>query len=177
MTEENLEKLNYQIGSDPTYNNKGYFGYTSEVGRGIANYCEFEDSELLSLDSQTIFTWIGKLHNTAIANNLKLLGINATPKSFCLQFDGRLDPGETLNVLQNVCSSVADVAVAESLPIEALADCGAHHRCLSDEAQQQSRHDWIDMDFVTDWINRIDKLTPVLESNRFFDDLKLLAEV
>ena len=91
--------------SSPSYATRGHFGYTSEVGRCIANYYGLDDSELIFLGSHKVFTWLGKLCNTAIAKSLEAQGIEATPKSFCLQIDAQIDTADVLKVLRTACTS------------------------------------------------------------------------
>ena len=70
----------------PEYTSKSGQGFSADVGVCISSLLGVSEFELLCLTPSFAFTWLGKLHNVALANSMRTEGLNPRPRSFGIEF-------------------------------------------------------------------------------------------
>jgi len=137
--------------------------YAFDMGVSIANYLNIESTELVAICRPThvhVMTWLGKLLNAALAKSFQRLGREAASASFAIT----LPPTPTSGVLTYLREAVEDALANNPLSgvkVENLVDVGPYFDMLSSAAKLRARMDWLDRQFLEDWINRIQELRVV----------------
>jgi ATP-dependent Lhr-like helicase len=161
----------------PEYSGKAGPGYSGDTGACLARFLDFCDSKLILLRPGFVFTWFGRLYNTILCNCLEPTGSILQPKSFGIDFGRNVECEVVLDALRRAIESVERRAVKYDFPLEALADCGAHHGLLGSQQRGECRKDWVDEKFLRQWIDRIEICKPLDANDPRIDTLRLLAAV
>lgn len=143
--------------TSPLYRSKRGLGFGSDVGICLARLLGVPPVELVALHSQFIFTWLGIVHNMAISEVLNSIGVSSTPATFGIQFADQKNDAELLAAIRDAVNRLVSSRSSLESPISHLVDGGAHQHLLGEELVRASQNNWIDFQYLKDWINKIER--------------------
>ena len=161
----------------PEYSAKAGPGYSGDVGACIARFLDLGQSELIVLQPGFLFTWFGRLHNAVLANCLSSSEFSLKARSFGIELGHSIRCDAVLDAVRRAIERLEKRSIKFDFPLEALADCGAHHGLLGRQQREQCRVDWVDIDFMLQWIKGVSVCRTVAIDDPRYQVLRLLAAV
>lgn len=149
--------------------------YAFDIGAALAKRFGIDSNTLVTLrvgKSIVIMTWLGRLLNKVLAESIGRHGINVADGSFHLTVEG-ISVDDVLDLLRQAVTDVTTNNPLAKINLERLIDIGPHFKLLSPTEQAKAREDWLDAEFLREWINQIDNVRVVNVSSP--DGIDLLA--
>lgn len=152
--------------------------YSSDLGASLAAFLGIEPSVLAVMqigDSLLVMTWLGRLLNSVLAAGLRQRGQQVTEGSFHLT----IKDGQEGSIGQTLHRAVDDVLLKNPLgamAVERMVDLGPHFNCLSPSFQNAAREDWLDGEFLRNWIEGIREVKLIPAGSPLGDDLLSLTQ-
>lgn len=151
--------------------------YSFDVGASIAGLLGIEPTSLAVLrigDDLVLMTWLGRLFNRVLAEGLRRRGSEVVDGSFHLAVKGITEDG-LLELLRQTVKDVASKNPLAAIMPEKMVDFGPHFEQLSPMLQDKARKDWLDVEFLENWIKGIRELQTVPTDSELAADLLALA--
>ena len=133
--------------------------YAYDIGACLSGYFNIPEKEIWNIRKDArnhVWTWLGKLMNTCLAAGIQRQGIPVSAGPFHLRFE--CDTEKILQVIQSAIDEVDARNPLSNLMPEQMVDLGPHLRSLSPSQQEQAREDWLDIDFLRIWGQRIQQV-------------------
>ncbi len=130
--------------------------YAFDVGACLAGYFGVAENELVTMrigGSCVVWTWLGKLLNSVLGNCFRRRGVEASEGSFHISVG--CDDTRLLSLLQETVRDAETNNPLSMLKPEQMVDLGPHFRYLSPTQQSKAREDWLDLEFLRSWCERI----------------------
>ena len=157
---ENSKRLLVRIdGSHPVtplYDRRS-ISYAFDVGVAIASLFDIPNTRIVyfrSGDSMTVFTWLGKLQNVAIAKSLKKSFPNAEASSFSIRIS-KISADSIIPALHLAIDQFSTSNPFSTAQIGGIVDLGPNFSILSPEMKKRSSEDWLDAVFLKNWCEHL----------------------
>jgi len=173
-----LVRLEGEAAGAPEYHAR-ILPYAFDVGASLLNYLGLPAEKLVLLPAErsvVIMTWLGRLFNTAIAHTLKRSGIIAQPRSFSVVIKDVV-PERALELVAGSVDAMKEHNPLGSTKLERIVDLGPHRDWLSDQTLKRAREDWLDHDFLNEWISRIEDVMVLSPGDKLFSDVSEVARL
>jgi ATP-dependent Lhr-like helicase len=160
----------------PRYHSRS-LPYAADVGAALAGRLGLAANHLAVVprgDGFAAMTWLGRLRNALLAEGLRRLGQRAEAGSMALVFPEVI---ELLPQLKEAIDTLARDSSIGPVSVERLVDLGPHFDRLSPEGQQQARQDWLDLDDLRCWLQRLDRVEIIPSGSAMWGDLMALVDV
>lgn len=151
--------------------------YAFDVGASLAGLLGIEPISLAILrigDDLVAMTWLGRLLNRVLAEGLRRRGISVVDGPFHLAVKGVAEDG-FLELLRQTVNGVASNNPLASITPEHMVDLGPHFDQLSPTLQNKAREDWLDVEFLDNWIKDIRGLQLIPTESALGADLLTLT--
>ena len=149
----------------------------ADVGHAVAGYLGLRPSGLTLLEilgRVYAFTWLGAVPNRAIVKMIARPSITAKAGDFAIFVEGLGAPAVAAEILSCTRQALATNCLG-SERVEGMAQLGPHLRYLSDQQIERAREDWLDVEYLTRWIDRLGEPTVVDSASAMGADLLALA--
>lgn len=149
-------------GDSPRYHARS-LPYAFDIGAALANRFEIESNTLVTVrvgESIVIMTWLGRLLNKVLAESIGQRGLNVADGSFHLTVETK-SVDDVLKLLRQTVTDVTTNNPLAKMTPERLIDIGPHFKLLSPREQAKAREDWLDAEFLRNWIEGIDNMQSV----------------
>lgn len=130
--------------------------YAFDVGASLSNYFGFTVNELgITREGEIclVWTWLGKLLNSVLGASLRRRGFDVTESPFYIAM--KCDESRVIPLLREAVQEAEVNNPLSYLKPEQMVDLGPHLRHLTPAGQEKARQDWLDMDFLRVWIERV----------------------
>lgn len=137
--------------------------YAFDIGAALANRFGIESNTLVTLrvgESIVIMTWLGRLLNKVLAESIGRQGINVADGSFHLTVESK-SVDDLLDLLRKSVTDVTTKNPLARINLERLIDIGPHFKLLSPAEQAKAREDWLDSEFLRNWIEGMENVQSV----------------
>lgn len=166
---------NYRVA--PLYHAKS-LPYAFDIGFSLSQLLAARSSELFVIrvgDGTVIFTWLGMLYNTVIAEALKISGLKTTAGPFHLLVQN----SSSESLLDKLRTGIEIASIRKDFgtkDISRIVDLGPYYSLLSPALQTQAQQDWLDKEFLQTWNDQIQTLVEVPCDSDLANDLLCLMQ-
>ena len=161
----------------PTYHPRT-LPYAFDVGIAGARRLGVPDHRIVAViagEKLFVMTWIGMLNNAFLAEAARQAGLKCKPFPFGLCFPAD-QSGSIQATLHKCVGRLTDGRVSQQVPVESHTDVGPYFQNLSDSLQKLARQDWLDHEFLTEWLNRVTEVELVPLNSDLGQDLLAIVK-
>lgn len=164
-----------QIASTPSYFVRS-LPYESDVGSSLLGFLGLNPAELVAVMKNRdllVLTWLGKAQNAYIVEALNKIGIKAKAKAFSIVLS-RTDSLDLFE-LRKAIKMIGSPDWASEVRMEGIADLGPHMKLFSETAKAAARADWLDQDYLAQWMGGLSSIKILEQEDPLHDDVAALA--